>query len=179
MNAPIARRVKRAPRRGFTLLEMCIVLLLIALLAATAMPALSSAFNERALRDDSHGFSLLVKTAMIRSNEEQRPYILSLNGKDLVLAPGAAAGDESATTPPPSSAPDDASGTEQTLANALKFPDATKEHTWDALPAVSWTFEPNGLCPLPRVRFERGASYIELGFNALTGDVEDEADYLP
>jgi len=54
-----------------------------------------------------------------------------------------------------------------------------RRYLWEALPAVTWTFEPNGLCPLPRVRFERGASYIELGFNALTGDVEDESSYLP
>ncbi len=164
-----------AAARGFTLLEMCIVLFLIALLAAAAMPALNSAFNERALRDDSHAFSVLVKTAMIRSSEDQRPYILSLNGKELALAPAALSEEEAAATP---DAPTPQTQTEK-LENTLKLPDATKPHVWDAAPALSWTFEPNGLCPLPRLRFERGASYIELEFNALTGDVEDEADYLP
>jgi len=162
----------RSAVRGFTLLEMCIVLFIIALLAAAAMPALSSAFNERALRNDSQAFSVMVKTAMIRSSEEQRTYVINLDGKSLLLEPAPAAiADDSAT-------PADATQT-QTLDNALKFPDATKKNAWEALPAVTWTFEPNGLCPLPRVRFERGASYIELGFNALTGDVEDESSYLP
>ena len=158
--------------RGFTLLEMCIVLFIIALLAAAAMPALSSAFNERALRNDSQAFSVMVKTAMIRSSEEQRPYVIHLDGKNLLMEPApAAVADDDAV-------PDDDKQA-QTLDNALKFPDATKKNAWESLSAVTWTFEPNGLCPLPRVRFERGASYIELGFNALTGDVEDESNYLP
>ena len=32
---------------------------------------------------------------------------------------------------------------------------------------------------MPRVRLERGPAYIEMSFNALTGDVEDETTYLP
>ncbi len=175
MPARAARFRRRAAARGFTLLEMCIVLFLIALLAAAAMPALNSAFNERALRNDSHAFSMLVRTAMIRSSEDQRPYTLSLNGQELSLGPAAVTDEEAAAT---SDIPTPPTQTEE-LANVLKLPDATKAHAWDAVPALTWTFEPNGLCPLGRLRFERGASYIELGFNALTGDVEDEADYLP
>jgi prepilin-type N-terminal cleavage/methylation domain-containing protein len=162
----------KSAARGFTLLEMCIVLFIIALLASAAMPALSSAFNERALRNDSQAFSVMVKTAMIRSSEEQRPYVISLEGKNLLMEPAPAAIAED------SAAPTDETQT-QTLGNALKFPDATKKNAWNSLRAVTWTFEPNGLCPLARVRFERGASHIELGFNALTGDVEDESNYLP
>jgi prepilin-type N-terminal cleavage/methylation domain-containing protein len=177
MKANRASRVETAARRGFTLLEMCIVLFIIALLAATAVPALTSAFNERALRDDSHGFSLLVRTAMLRSSEEQRPYVLTLDGKNLLLAP-AAARDDSGQEPVADDS-DGGSSSTQTLANTLKFPDATKKNAWNALPTASWTFQPDGLCPLPRVRFERGASYVELSFNALTGDVEDESNYLP
>jgi hypothetical protein len=47
------------------------------------------------------------------------------------------------------------------------------------LPSARWTFEPAGLCPLPRVRLEHGTAYLEMSFNALTGDVEDEAFSIP
>ena len=176
MKTAIARTLKPAACRGFTLLEMCIVLFIIALLAGVAMPAMNSAFVERALRNDSHAFSLLAKTAMIRSSEDQRPYVLTLDGKELTLAPVDV---HDASAPADAPAETEVVPMTQTLDNALKLPDATTSRKWDTLTTVSWTFEPDGLCPLPRLRFERGDSYIEMGFNALTGDVEDEAENLP
>lgn len=155
------------------------VLFIIALLAGAAMPAMNSAFTEQALRNDSHQLSLMVKTAMIKSREQQRPYVVSLDGKELMLEPaaGAVTGD---ATPDASSAakPEDISQT-HTLGDTLKFPDTEKKNAWETLPSVTWTFEPASLCPLPRVRLERGSAYIEMSFNALTGDVEDESAYLP
>jgi hypothetical protein len=91
-------------------------------------------------------------------------------------------------TPPPASLGSDAdkSGTAPedfaqalALSNTLQFPDAEKKNKWETLPSVSWTFNPNGLCPLPRVRLVRGGAYVEMSFNALTGDVEDESLYIP
>jgi len=188
----IRRDPRSARRAGFTLLELCIVLFIIALLAGAAMPAMDSAFTEQALRGDAHELSMMVKTAMIKSSEQQRPYLISLSGKELLLEPAPAAltnENASAATSPTSSAHDDADADtgpapedvtrQQTLGNALKFPDARKKNAWETLPAVHWTFQPDSLCPLPRVRLQRGESYIEMSFNALTGDVEDEAVYLP
>ena len=171
MHASVSILDPRVSRQGFTLLEMCVVLFIIALMAGAAMPAMQSAFNERALRNDAHAFSLMAKEAMLRSGEEQRPYLINLQGRELVLEPAS-------TEPRGDVAVPAATGT-QTLDNALKLPDATTKNAWRSLPTVTWTFEPNSLCPLPRVRFERGAGYIEMSFNALTGDVEDEGYYLP
>ncbi|MEI9999922.1 MAG: prepilin-type N-terminal cleavage/methylation domain-containing protein [Verrucomicrobiota bacterium] len=39
---------------AFTLLEMCMVLFIIALLFAVTMPAMQSAYSEHAVREDSH-----------------------------------------------------------------------------------------------------------------------------
>jgi prepilin-type N-terminal cleavage/methylation domain-containing protein len=190
--APLGPRLAR--RSAFTLLELCVVLLIMALLAGAAMPAMESAFTEQTLRGDAHQLSMMVKTAMIKSGEQQRPYLISLDGNELLLEPAPAsvvdddqASVAGATTSATFSAHDDAdAGTAagdvtmtQTLGNALKFPDAQKKNAWEALPSVRWTFQPSGLCPLPRVRLERGNAYIEMSFNALTGDVEDEASYIP
>jgi prepilin-type N-terminal cleavage/methylation domain-containing protein len=176
-----------ARRSGFTLLELCIVLFIIALLAGTAMPAMESAFTEQALRGDAHQLSLMVRNAMIKSSEQQRPYLISLDGRNLLMEPApaiAAAGNTATVTSPPTDdAKDDASPEDvtmtETLGNKIEFPDAQKKNTWETLSSVRWMFQPNGLCPLPRVRLQRGNAYIEMGFNALTGDVEDEASYLP
>jgi len=182
-----SQRLCRSQRDGFTLLEMCIVLFIIALLACAAMPAMRSAFLEQALRADSHQLAMMVKTAMLTSSEQGRSYLISLDGKNLTLEPAAAASaaDASAPTGPVAAdddqdavaPPEDVTQT-QVLGNLLKFPDAQKKDKWETLPSVSWTFAPNGLCPLPRVRLERGDAYVEMSFNALTGDVEDESLYI-
>ncbi len=168
-------------RRGFTLLELCIVLFIMALLAGAAMPALRTAFIEQGLSGDAHHFSMMVKTAMITSSEQGRPYIISVDGRKVTLAPAAAFSSVSQATDDsdkPDAALEDVSQM-QTLGNMLKLPDAEKKSAWNTLPSVSWTFEPNALCPLPRVRLEQGGSSIEMSFNALTGDVEDESLDIP
>jgi prepilin-type N-terminal cleavage/methylation domain-containing protein len=181
----------RRQRHGFTLLELCIVLFIMALLAGTAMPAMQSAFTEQSLRGDAHQMSLMVKTAMITSSEQQRPYVMTLEGGKWVMEPvsGTSVSDDSSVTGKASgteAAPHDAIDPQpedvtltQALGNKLEFPDARKRTVWETLPSVRWTFQPDGLCPLPRVRLQRGSAYLEMSFNALTGDVEDEASYLP
>lgn len=171
--------LRAARRRGFTLLELCIVLFIMALLAGAAMPAMESAFTEQALRSDARQLSLMVKTAMLKSSEQQRPYLLSLEGKELAMepVPDSAATGEAAG--PDDAPPADGTTMTQTLGNALKLPDTRKKDTWEALDSVRWTFTPAALCPMPRVRLERGPAHIEMSFNALTGDVEDETTYLP
>src|ERR1017187_10192814 len=47
---------------GFTLLEMIMVLVIIAILAGLSMPAMHSAFVEQAVRKDAHQLALMVKT---------------------------------------------------------------------------------------------------------------------
>jgi prepilin-type N-terminal cleavage/methylation domain-containing protein len=177
-------------RRGFTLLELCIVLFIIVLLAGVAMPAMDSAFEEQSLRTDAHQLSLMVKTAVIQSGEQQQPFRLVLEGKELSLTSAGPAGEGDRAADNLGSATNDAakrdddadSGNQAvsyTLSNGLKLPDATKKDKWESLPAVTWLFQPQGLCPLPRVRLERGSAYLEMSFNALTGDVENESSYLP
>jgi prepilin-type N-terminal cleavage/methylation domain-containing protein len=179
--------VGRPQSRAFTLIELCVVLFILALLAAAAMPSMESAFKEQALRNDGHQLSMMVKTAVIQSEEQQRPYQLTLDGKELVLMPVRDAianekpdgNDGSAASQDSVDDQTDADVDSWTLGTGLKFPDATKKDTWESLPTVRWIFQPRGLCPLPRVRLEQGSAYLEMSFNALTGDVESQASYIP
>jgi prepilin-type N-terminal cleavage/methylation domain-containing protein len=186
---PLTKRaggVHAARARGFTLLELCMVLFILALLAGAAMPAMDSAFTEQELRTDAHQFSLMVKTGMIKSGEQNRPYVLDLAGKDILLQP---VGMEEKAPAAPSflpahSDPDAAPTLENVtmdlkLTNGFLLPDAKKKDTWDPVSSERWTFQPSNLCPLPRVRLTRGRAWIEMSFNALTGNVEDEATFIP
>jgi prepilin-type N-terminal cleavage/methylation domain-containing protein len=180
-------------RRGFTLLEMCIVLFIIALLFAVSMPALQSAFTEQKIRSDAHELALMVKTAMIRSEEQHRAYVIDVTSTSMSLHPGNTgskdADDDTSTAATSTSDDDDTAATPvmEDVSVANKFdppnklltPDTRKPNTWVAMPPTTWVFQPGELCPTPRVRLERGDSWVEMSFNALTGNVEDETTYLP
>ncbi|HEV3272855.1 MAG TPA: type II secretion system protein [Candidatus Methylacidiphilales bacterium] len=177
-------------RTGFTLLEMCMVLLIMAILAGLSMPAMESAFTEQAVRKDAGQLALMVKTAMIQSAEQHRTYVIDLTSTSMALHPqGEAAADPDAAA---STSDDDASADDSSAPkdveitsdldppNQLLAPDAIKVDVWDAMPAdTQWVFDPGELCPASRVRVKRGDAWVEMSFNALTGDVENENYYVP
>ena len=152
----------RCPARGFTLLEICIVLVILGVLMGVIAPGMQSALNEQAVRSDARKLSLLVKTAMLRSNEEHRTYLLNLSEKSWSLAPlgtDAAAADDS---------------WQLAARNLLLLPDPKSEGNWQPILSAQWVFRPGELCPATSACFTRGTSRLELTFNALTGNVDDE-----
>ena len=66
----------RRHARAFTLLEMIMVLVILGIMAAISIPAISTAFTENAVRKDSHQLALMVKTAMIQAADQHRPYAI-------------------------------------------------------------------------------------------------------
>jgi prepilin-type N-terminal cleavage/methylation domain-containing protein len=181
----------RREARGFTLLEMVMVLLIIALLLGLSMPAMQSAFTEQAVRRDAHQLAIMVKTAMIQSAEQHRIYVIDLNDGSMALHPlGQAAAPVSDaantasfddTAAPNNSAPVDVDVTSDLdVANKLQAPDPLKANSWVSMPdGTQWTFQPGELCMASHVRVARGDTWVEMSFNALTGDVENESYNLP
>jgi len=171
-------------RRGFTLLEMCTVLFIIMLLLAAALPSIQTAFIEKSVRDDSHELALMVKTAMLQSADEHRPYTIDFTRTTMTLHPvsdpsqNGEAKDGNAAGGNPAS--DDSAITYAIDgADHLQLPDPEKPKAWLPVLSASWLFRPGELCPAPRVRFIRGDAWLELSFNALTGNVENEDSYFP
>jgi prepilin-type N-terminal cleavage/methylation domain-containing protein len=155
---------RRCPARGFTLLEICIVLVILGVLMGVIAPGMQSALNEQSVRSDACKLSLLVKTAMLRSNEEHKAYVLNLSEKNWSLAPFEAGKDDTAAVPEDS----------WQLSNQLLLPDPKSEGNWQPILSAQWVFRPGQLCPATAVCFTRGQSRLELTFNALTGNAEDE-----
>jgi hypothetical protein len=159
-------------RHGFTLLEICTVLFIMVLLLGVTVPAIETAFQEKMVRQDAHEFSLMVKTAMLRSHDENRPYAMEVTGKSLALHPVSAKTDDEKD-------PGVFVDWPLNSANQLEEPNARQPNAWSAMSPTTWTFTAGELCPVPRIRMTRGKSWLEVSFNALTGNEEDSAAYFP
>jgi len=164
------------------------VLFIIAILAGLSMPAIQSAFVEQAVRRNAHQLALMVKTAMIQSAEQHRAYAIDLTDTTMALHPLG----EAPAEPDASSSANDDDDTANNSAtqdvevisdldppNKLLTPDPQKTDAWIDMPPTSWVFQPGELCPATRVRLTRGDAWLEMSFDALTGNVENETNYLP
>jgi prepilin-type N-terminal cleavage/methylation domain-containing protein len=173
-------------RAGFTLLEMVIVLIIIALLFTVSMPAMQSAFVEQGLRSDSHQLAMMVKTAMIQCAEQHRNYTIELDSSTMALHPEGAVVKETDDSIAPGSASvvipamvDVTDSATLDAPNKLLAPDAVKVDAWVDMPPTTWTFRPGELCPATHIRMSRGDAWVEMNFSALTGNVENETSYFP
>jgi len=179
-------------RRGFTLLEICTVLVIIAIFLGAMMPAMQSAFVEKDVRDDARQFSLMVKTAMLQSADQNRNYVIDLTSAMISLHPEGDTSNPDADTDKasaPANSEDDSdknpvprdfvATSPFDKLNKLLVPDPEKPNGWVDMPATSWVFKPGQLCPATRVRLSRGEAWLEMSFNPLTGNVENETAYFP
>ena len=180
-------------RHGFTLIEICIVLLILGLLLGVLAPGIQSAFTEQTLRNDARELSLMVKTAMLRTAEEHRTYTLDLTDTSLTLTPlGEVSKDSDKTTATASSVPSSDASTDDAIApesttetwhlnaqNQLLLPNSKAGRDWLPIHSAQWVFRPGELCPATAVCFVRGEARLQMSFNPLTGNVEDEKSFIP
>jgi Tfp pilus assembly protein PilE len=74
-------------RRAFTLLEICLAMMIALLLVGIAIPSIRGVLDARALQNSFEEFQQLVLTAQARSVTERRTYLLSWEKDWLVLRP--------------------------------------------------------------------------------------------
>ncbi len=190
MNGTFAINARRPRKKrnatGFTLIELCIVLLVMAILMAAIFPSTQALVTESFLRGDARPFALMVRTAMLQSAGEKRPYVLNVSGRSMELhsAQNGEANDDALGAPPGHAAPaGDPSRFETShsldAGDQLWIPNPRQPSQWIPMPAFSCVFLPGALCPAMHIRLTRGPAFLEMRFNALTGNVESEASYLP
>jgi prepilin-type N-terminal cleavage/methylation domain-containing protein len=158
--------------RGFTLIETCMVLLILAILMGVLVPAMRSAFIENSIRSDSRELEIMVKAATIRSTDRQQTYVLDLTSTSMALHvagqsdDGTKAGSGSAIHSLDS-------------ANRLEVRDPKKPSAWITMAPATWLFEAGKLSRNPEIRVAQGRAWIALTFNPLTGDLDREEESVP
>lgn len=81
-------------RAGFTLLEICLALLIGLMLILLAVPSISGLLAEQRLKQSFERFDQMAATAKLRSVTEQRTYALAWDRKGITLAPLGARDDD-------------------------------------------------------------------------------------
>ncbi len=198
-----AARTDTAGARGFTLLELVIVMLVVALLVGGAIGYLVLSSDERALNNSSAEVELLAKRARTVAALQQRPYALEFFENKISLMPLAEAmvepGDrasileaqEYAAAERAAAAEEGglpaASGFEPVHAgweleeDMRMFVRRWASDEWLVINAKNrqvWRFDPEGFCEPVSVRIELGDSWKEASFHPLTGSIRDSASEI-
>ena len=143
---------------GFTLIEVCVSILIVVVVMGMAVPSLSGVLAERRLRASYDGLAGLAAEAQRRSVVERKTYLLAWDrdGRVRMFPEELPAKQRRAVVPAP--LPDGAR-------YALRSGDAGAGT--DA-PFGDWAFFPTGNCEPATVTCEAPAGTWEASFNALT-----------
>ena len=154
--------------RAFTLLEIIITMFIVTLLLGLAIAATREVFNNDELRKTEQQIALYAKTARRYAIQENRSYEIILDERFLELRPA-----EKITE------------FDESLLR-FEIPKTVKlsvkrwgADDWESPRELVWTFMPNGLCAPNRIKLQRGEAWMEVTFNPLTANRQDETWHLP
>lgn len=80
-------RARTPGRAAYTILEICLVLFIIALIVGASIPFTGGLIAEQQLREPARQIELLARTARHLATLQQRPYVLILNADHIILQP--------------------------------------------------------------------------------------------
>ena len=187
---------QRPGQQGFTLIEIVIVLVLMALMVGGAFAYMAASDDERVLRRSSVEVESLAKRARAVAALQQRPYALEFYEQTVTLMPlaetlidprdreSAIAEQEEREARAAAGGTPAGSGFSPVHASYTIDPDIrmfVRRWASDAwLPIDSknrqvWRFDPEGFCEPIGVRMEYGRSWVENEFHPLTGGIRDSA----
>lgn len=188
------RKTSDVRDRGFTLLEMVVVLSLTMLVIGGALSALYFNRDEAKLTDATQSIEVLAKRARTVATLQQRPYALEFFDHTVSLMPFAEAvmevGDREMMI---ESMDDGAMFEDGESVGAAPRPSIVRD-AWVAEPEMSmqikrwatnewvplnqherhvWRFDPDGICEPVAVRVEVDGSWSEIVFHPLTAAIAD------
>jgi prepilin-type N-terminal cleavage/methylation domain-containing protein len=183
-----AARIRNDLKRGFTLIEIVLVLGLAALIAGGAVTYMVYSADERILRNTSGEVELLAKRARTMAILQQTPYALEFRKDKVRLLPLAEAGGLERTT----GLGNEIGGRTVEFENPDKVGPVREElaippemelsilrwNTTAWIPLVRdaiqiWRFDPDGLCEPVTVRYTIENGVAEGTFHPLTATVSD------
>ena len=178
-----AVRIANKPQgRGFTLIEIIMVLAIAALVIGGAMGLMAYSSDERSLRKTSGKIEYMAKQARTMSILHQTPYALEFSEKGIQLMPLAQTGmggKEAMSSRKQESTPDPAASSEDRhtdLTNGMTL----SMRRWNSSEWLTtsknvqyWRFDPDGICEPVSIRLSLGNSWAEDTYHPLTATIRD------
>jgi Tfp pilus assembly protein FimT len=157
---------RKATEAGFTLLEICFVLFIVAVLFAVAAPPVAKQFQEEQIRKPVRELQSFAKRARRLAMEENRPYqILQLNGGYLLEPLEKKAGDNQSWR--------------YDLPRRVTFEiQRSTDRSLQRVEDARWIFTANGLCEPITFFFQRDNDWVRFRIDALTARIENEESFI-
>ncbi len=143
--------------KAFTLLEICLALLIGLMLVLLTVPAMAGVLAEQRLKDSFERFDHLVAEAKRRSVEEQRGWRMVWDRQEIALVPMTRGNGDGSTAPGGRLVP------ARDESFQLQRPAALQK----SAPA-EWDFWPNGTCEPAIISYAGRAGSWEARYDALT-----------
>ena len=155
-----------AARAGFTLLEICFVLFIVAVLFAVAAPPVAKQFQEEQIRKPVRELQTFAKTARRLAMEQNRSYVVLLLNDGYLLEPmQRKEGDNQSLR--------------YDLPNKVTFEiQRPSDTTLKSVADARWVFTPNGLCEPIAFFFQRDKDWVRFRIDALTARIENEESFI-
>jgi hypothetical protein len=142
-------------RAGFTLIEICLALLIGMCLMALAVPSISGMLREQRLRRSFEAFDGFVRTAQLKSITERRAYVMVWTKEAIELVP-----EERIETDP---VEPERFAFEQDQVFTIERPAALTKK-----PVAEWIFWKSGTCEPAVISFSGPAGKWTVNYNPLT-----------
>jgi len=143
-------------RRAFTLIEICLAVLIIALLITLAVPSIKGVLEQGKSKETFDRFDSLVHQAQGLAMSERRAYVISWDKAGLSLHPGQlSAGDDAHAVARIDT------GKEECY--QIEFPAALVKK-----PAAEWMFWPSGTCESARITYQGNSGTWVVDYDPFT-----------
>jgi type II secretory pathway pseudopilin PulG len=156
----------RSSQTGFTLLEICFVLFIVAVLFAVSAPPVAKQFQEEQIRKPVRELQTFAKTARRLAMEQNRAYVVLLLNNGFLLEPL-----EKKDT--------DRESLRYDLPNHVTFEiQRPADRALQRIADARWVFAPNGLCEPITFFFQRDQDWVRFRIDALTARIENEESFI-
>ena len=142
-------------RAGFTLLEICLVIMIVLLLLGLAVPSVNGLLAEQRMKRTFEQFDDFVRKAQSRAVKERRAMVMIWDGEGITVQPDEPTAEDSAGEG------DYFAFNEGTI--GLERPAALEKK-----PPVEWLFWRSGTCEPAVLHFEGGAGSWSVQYDPLT-----------
>jgi type II secretory pathway pseudopilin PulG len=162
----LRRRPTTRQTAAFTLLEICFVLFIVAVLFAVAAPPVAKQFQEEQIRKPVRALQSFAKTARRLAMEQDRAYVILLLNTGYLLEPL-------------EKKDGDNQSLRYDLPGRVKYEiQRPSDRDLKAVADARWVFTPNGLCEPITFFFQRDQDWVRFRIDALTARMENEESFI-